>query len=70
VIRINSPIIGEVKLLSDVPDDVFANKLMGEGIAIIPNDNHVYAPCAGKILRYLINQNMPSVLFLTMELKY
>lgn len=49
-IQLMAPIIGEAKPLSAVPDEVFANKLMGDGIAIEPKDNHVYAPCSGKII--------------------
>lgn len=31
--------------LKDVPDEIFASKALGDGIAIIPNDNIVVAPC-------------------------
>nr|WP_211324598.1 glucose PTS transporter subunit IIA [Orbus hercynius] len=48
-VQIKSPMIGNVLPLSAVPDPVFAEKLMGEGVAIEPLDNHVYAPCDGKI---------------------
>lgn len=48
-VQIKSPIMGSVLPLSAVPDPVFSEKLMGEGVAIEPSDNHVYAPCDGKI---------------------
>lgn len=35
--------------IEQVPDDVFASKMMGDGIAIIPNDGHIYAPCDGVV---------------------
>lgn len=35
--------------IENVPDEIFASKMMGDGIAIIPNEGNVYAPCAGKI---------------------
>ncbi|WP_392551664.1 glucose PTS transporter subunit IIA [Orbus wheelerorum] len=60
IIYLNAPIIGEIKPLSEVPDEVFANKLMGEGIAIEPKDNHVYAPCSGKILT-LFNESKHAI---------
>jgi beta-glucoside PTS system EIICBA component len=46
---IYSPLQGKVIPLADVPDPVFAEKLMGEGIAIEPSDNHVYAPFDGQV---------------------
>ena len=48
-INITSPMIGKVYPLSEVPDPAFAQKLMGEGIAIEPTENHVYAPYNGKV---------------------
>lgn len=43
-VEITSPMSGKALPLSKVPDPAFAQKLMGEGIAIEPTDNHVYAP--------------------------
>lgn len=48
-IEIVSPMTGKVIPLEQVPDQVFSSKAMGEGIAIDPTDNHVYAPCDGEI---------------------
>lgn len=48
-VQITSPMTGDVVELSQVPDPAFAEKLMGDGIAIIPTDNHVYAPCDGEV---------------------
>ncbi|MBK1813170.1 PTS glucose transporter subunit IIA [Clostridium sp. YIM B02505] len=36
--------------LSAVKDEVFSQKMMGEGIAISPVDNKVYSPCDGRIV--------------------
>ncbi|GFP76308.1 PTS sugar transporter subunit IIA [Clostridium fungisolvens] len=36
--------------LAAVKDEVFSQKMMGEGIAITPTDNKVYSPCDGKII--------------------
>ncbi len=44
-IELYSPIDGEVIDLELVPDKVFAQKLMGDGIGLINNSNKVYAPC-------------------------
>ena len=40
---------GKSVAIEDVPDDVFSSKMMGEGIAILPDDGNVYAPCDGCI---------------------
>lgn len=44
-----SPINGEVINLKDVDDEVFSQKFMGEGIAILPSKGEVYAPFDGEI---------------------
>ena len=35
--------------MKDVPDEVFSQNMMGEGIAIQPNEGLIYAPCDGEI---------------------
>ncbi|WP_078808039.1 N-acetylglucosamine-specific PTS transporter subunit IIBC [Pilibacter termitis] len=40
---------GEVISISDVEDDVFSEKMMGDGYAVRPTSNAVYTPVAGKI---------------------
>jgi len=44
-----SPLNGTVISLSDVKDDVFSSRAMGDGIAVIPSEGKLYAPVAGKI---------------------
>ncbi len=46
-----APMAGEILRLEDVPDPVFAQKMVGDGLAIYPADGEVYAPCAGKIVQ-------------------
>ncbi|SHJ98354.1 PTS system D-glucose-specific IIA component, Glc family (TC 4.A.1.1.9)/PTS system D-glucose-specific IIB component, Glc family (TC 4.A.1.1.9)/PTS system D-glucose-specific IIC component, Glc family (TC 4.A.1.1.9) [Clostridium cavendishii DSM 21758] len=46
---IQCPIIGKVIPLEEVPDKVFAEKMMGDGFAIEPKDNFVYSPVDGVI---------------------
>lgn len=45
-----SPIAGELKPLSEVPDQVFAGKMMGDGFAIVPSDGLVVSPVDGTIV--------------------
>lgn len=48
-VEVYSPISGKVKDLGQVNDPVFAGKMMGEGVAIEPSDETVYAPFNGEI---------------------
>lgn len=48
--NILSPADGEVIQLKNVPDPVFAEKMLGDGFAVIPSDNCVYAPVGGKVI--------------------
>ena len=47
---LTAPVDGKVIDLSEVDDPVFAQKMMGEGIAIIPEGNIVAAPADGTIV--------------------
>lgn len=47
--EIKSPLSGKVIALSEIDDPVFAGGSMGNGIAIEPTDNKVYAPFDGEI---------------------
>lgn len=44
-----SPVSGTAEDLSQVNDDVFSQKMMGDGAAVVPNDGVIYAPVDGKI---------------------
>lgn len=46
---LNSPVIGKCIPLEKVPDQVFADKMMGEGVAFEPTSNQIFAPCDAKI---------------------
>lgn len=48
-ISICSPMNGTVMPVEQVPDEGFAQKMMGDGIAIAPEDGNVYAPVDGTI---------------------
>ncbi|WP_163527607.1 PTS sugar transporter subunit IIA [Halobacillus ihumii] len=46
-----APINGKVVALEDVPDPVFAEKMMGEGIAVEPVEGTVVSPVEGEIVQ-------------------
>lgn len=44
------PIDGKIIPLSEVPDEVFAQGMMGPGFAIVPSGNTVHSPIDGKVV--------------------
>lgn len=49
LIEIIAPLSGEIVNIEDVPDVVFAEKIVGDGIAIRPTGNKMVAPVNGTI---------------------
>ncbi len=45
-----SPIKGKVLPITEVPDQVFSGKMMGDGFAIEPEDGKIVSPVNGKVL--------------------
>lgn len=45
-----SPIKGEILPITEVPDQVFSGKMMGDGFAIVPSEGTVVSPVDGKIV--------------------
>src|SRR5690625_772749 len=50
-LTIYAPVSGETVLLENVSDPVFSEKMMGEGMAIIPDHDIVFAPVEGKVVQ-------------------
>jgi len=48
-VELTAPMTGKIVELSQVPDEVFSSGSLGEGIAILPEDGNVYAPCDAKV---------------------
>lgn len=46
-----APLTGIVKPLEEVPDPVFSEKMMGDGIAIEPTDGEVVSPVNGEVVQ-------------------
>ncbi len=51
-----SPVTGEVIALEQVPDEAFASKAVGDGVAVKPTDKTVVSPAAGTIVK-IFNTN-------------
>lgn len=47
--EIVSPVKGKLIRLQDVPDPTFSEEMVGKGVAVIPEENEIYAPADGKI---------------------
>lgn len=45
-----SPLNGDAVDLSTVSDEMFASKTLGDGIAIVPKDGKLYAPCDAEVV--------------------
>ena len=43
------PLSGQMVSLKEVNDGVFSEAILGEGVAVIPSDNRVYAPVNGEV---------------------
>jgi PTS system N-acetylglucosamine-specific IIC component len=51
-----SPVTGDVVALEQVPDEAFASKAVGDGVAVKPTEKMVVAPAAGTIVK-IFNTN-------------
>lgn len=49
--QLMSPMNGSSMPITSVADAVFSQKILGDGVAIVPTDGNVYAPCAGVIMQ-------------------
>ncbi len=47
--NIYSPVEGKCIDIVEVNDDVFSEKMMGDGVAVVPKANVVYSPCDGEL---------------------
>ena len=46
---LSAPLAGQVKPLSEAPDEVFSSEAMGKGVVIVPTEGKLYAPCDGTL---------------------
>lgn len=47
--KIYAPVKGKIMPLEKVKDSVFSSKMMGDGVAIMPEDNTIFAPFSGTV---------------------
>jgi phosphocarrier protein FPr len=50
-VALKAPLSGYLVPLEQVPDPVFAQKMVGDGISIDPTDHILYAPCDGEVIQ-------------------
>ena len=48
--KILSPMTGEAVGLGEVPDPVFSQKIVGDGVAVIPSEGKLLSPVDGEII--------------------
>ncbi|MDN3201492.1 PTS glucose transporter subunit IIA [Enterococcus faecalis] len=48
-ISITAPCSGRIIPISEVNDPIFSKKVLGEGFAVVPEDQMIYAPLAGHV---------------------
>jgi multiphosphoryl transfer protein len=46
---LKAPLTGVLVPIEQVPDPVFAQKMVGEGVSIDPLSDHLLAPCDGEV---------------------
>ena len=49
-LRVLSPLSGQCWPLERIPDPVFAQKMVGDGLSIDPSDALLVAPCDGRVV--------------------
>lgn len=50
-LHIYAPVNGQIVPIEQVPDPVFSQKMMGEGIAILPSSGNIHAPVSGTVIQ-------------------
>ncbi|MBS4174387.1 PTS glucose transporter subunit IIA [Bacillus sp. FJAT-49736] len=50
-LEIYAPVDGEILPIEEVPDPVFSQKMMGEGIAVLPSNGGIHSPVDGSVIQ-------------------
>ncbi|WP_431021877.1 beta-glucoside-specific PTS transporter subunit IIABC [Erwinia rhapontici] len=59
---LHSPLSGRVLPLSAVPDDVFSQGLLGQGVAIVPDRGELLSPVNGVVVTFLPSKHAVGIL--------
>lgn len=51
LVEIKFPVNGKCINIEEVPDEVFATKLVGDGVAFIPSEGFIYSPVDGEVVQ-------------------
>ena len=62
-VQILSPVTGTAKEITEVPDAAFSDKVLGDGMAVIPSEGKVYAPADGTVVS--ITDSKHGIMFCT-----
>jgi sugar PTS system EIIA component len=57
-----APISGKVIPIEEVPDPTFSQKMMGDGIAIVPSEGKVVSPIDGEIINFFRSKHAIGIL--------
>jgi len=49
-LQLTTPMKGQIIDITEVPDAVFSNKYVGDGVAVYPTEGKVYSPVNGEVL--------------------
>jgi len=58
---VNSPVDGQIVALESVPDEVFSQKMVGDGVAVIPVSNLFTAPIDGVVSKIFSTNHAYSI---------
>ena len=64
-IQILSPVTGTAQDITQVPDATFSDKVLGDGMAVIPSEGKVYAPADGTVVN--ITDTKHGIMFKTTQ---
>lgn len=60
-IELKAFVTGNVMKIEDIPDPVFAEKMMGDGIAIVPAEGSIFSPVNGDIMHVFPTKHAISI---------
>lgn len=55
--EIYSPINGRITNIENVNDEMFSMRILGDGVALIPNENEFYSPMDGEVIMIFDTQH-------------